>query len=213
MSSLPILLFTSIARSSWNSPNLKALLNLPAPVARNHRPVKSGSFTPLYPSLYPPVMHLFASRPDLADSLFPALHSLQDELCQLMTQPTTGISAFPDLEDFFSWTATIDGPEGTPYANLSFKLSFKFPSNYPYAPPTVLFVTPIYHPNIDFSGRICLDLLKDRWTAVNNVQSTLLSLQSLLGEPNKYVTIPSVWLTRGFRTNHLSLSQRESSQW
>jgi ubiquitin-conjugating enzyme E2 C len=49
----------------------------------------------------------------------------------------------------------------------------------------VLFKTPIYHPNIDFSGRICLDILKDKWSAIYNVQTVLLSLQSLLGEPNK----------------------------
>ena len=73
----------------------------------------------------------------------------------------------------------IKGTEG-----LSFKLSFAFPSNYPYSPPTVMFTTPIFHPNIDMAGRICLDILKDKWSAVYNVQSILLSLQSLLGEPN-----------------------------
>jgi ubiquitin-conjugating enzyme E2 C len=99
-----------------------------------------------------------------------------------------GISAFPSSDtNFLSWIATITGPADTPYADLIFKLSFVFPNNYPYAPPTVLFKTPIYHPNIDFSGRICLDILKEKWSAIYNVQSVLLSLQSLLGEPNKYV--------------------------
>lgn len=54
----------------------------------------------------------------------------------------------------------------------------------------MLFKTPIYHPNIDFSGRICLDILKEKWSAIYNVQSVLLSLQSLLGEPNKYAAPP-----------------------
>ena len=104
-----------------------------------------------------------------------------------MLSPSPGVSAFPSSpENLLNWTATIAGPSGTPYANLTFKLSFQFPANYPYAPPTVLFKTPIYHPNVDFSGRICLDILKDKWSAVYNVQSVLLSLQSLLGEPNKY---------------------------
>jgi hypothetical protein len=71
------------------------------------------------------------------------------------------------------------------YENLIFKLTFDFPVNYPYAPPVVLFKTPIYHPNVDFSGRICLDILKDKWSAVYNIGTVLLSLQSLLGEPNK----------------------------
>jgi len=111
---------------------------------------------------------------------------LQTELMQLMTSPAPGISAFPSADgNLLSWLATIEGPEDTPYAGLTFKLTFAFPSNYPYAPPTVLFKTPIYHPNVDFSGRICLDILKDKWTAAYNIQTVLLSLQSLLGEPNK----------------------------
>lgn len=109
----------------------------------------------------------------------------------LMLSPTPGISAFPDADgNLLSWTATIVGPTETPYAGLNLKLSFTFPPTYPYAPPTVLFKTPIYHPNIDFSGRICLDILKDKWSAVYNVQSVLVSLQSLLGEPNKSVPTP-----------------------
>lgn len=105
---------------------------------------------------------------------------------QLMLSATPGISAFPDTpSDLLAWTATIIGPAETPYASLSLKLSFAFPANYPYSPPMVLFKTPIFHPNVDFSGRICLDILKDKWSAVYNVQSVLLSLQSLLGEPNK----------------------------
>jgi ubiquitin-conjugating enzyme E2 C len=116
-------------------------------------------------------------------------HRLQTELMQLMTSPAPGISAFPSADgNLLSWRATIEGPEDTPYSGLIFKLSFEFPTNYPYAPPKVLFRTPIYHPNIDFSGRICLDILKNKWTPAYNTQTVLLSLQSLLGEPNKYVT-------------------------
>ncbi|KAJ6162793.1 hypothetical protein N7497_002772 [Penicillium chrysogenum] len=111
--------------------------------------------------------------------------ALLAELMQLMLSPSPGISAFPDADgNLLSWTATITGPTETPYEGLTLKLSFAFPNNYPYSPPTVLFKTPIYHPNVDFSGRICLDILKDKWSAVYNVSSVLLSLQSLLGEPN-----------------------------
>jgi ubiquitin-conjugating enzyme E2 C len=105
----------------------------------------------------------------------------------LMMSPTPGISAFPNDADLLNWTATIDGPSETPYAGLTFKLAFSFPSTYPLTAPAVTFKTPIFHPNIDFSGRICLDILKEKWSAIYNVQSVLLSLQSLLGEPNKYV--------------------------
>lgn len=103
----------------------------------------------------------------------------------IMMKPTPGITAFPDDENMTVWTATIDGPADTPYDSLVFKLSMEFAANYPYSPPTVLFKTPIYHPNVDFSGRICLDILKDKWSAIYNITTVLLSLQSLLGEPNK----------------------------
>ncbi|GIZ42044.1 Ubiquitin-conjugating enzyme E2-20 kDa [Cercospora beticola] len=115
---------------------------------------------------------------------------LQSELMALMTSPTPGLSAFPSSDMTF-WNATIAGPTGTPYENLTLKLTLSYPANYPYSPPEVLFKTPIYHPNVDFSGRICLDILKQggqdsegAWSAVLNTSSVLLSIQSLLGEPN-----------------------------
>lgn len=118
----------------------------------------------------------------------------------LMLSSPPNISAFPSSTSLLTWTGTLSGPDSTPYANLTFKLAFTFPSNYPYAPPNVVFKTPIYHPNVDFSGRICLDILKEKWSAVLNVMSVLLSLQSLLGEPNKYVsrTLPRLesWIDR-----------------
>ena len=52
----------------------------------------------------------------------------------------------------------------------------------------VRFVTPVYHPNIDTAGRICLDLLKmppkGAWKPSNNLATVLASIQQLLGEPN-----------------------------
>lgn len=103
----------------------------------------------------------------------------------LMTSPAPGISAFPHNGDLTVWDGTIVGPADTPYAGLTLKLRFNFSARYPYVPPEVRFTTPIYHPNVDMKGRICLDILKDKWSAVLNVGSVLLSLQSLLGEPNK----------------------------
>jgi len=110
---------------------------------------------------------------------------LQTELMQLMMSATPGVSAFPDGDgNLLRWKGTITGPDGTYYQGMTFKLVFDFPSNYPYGPPDVRFTTPMFHPNVDMAGRICLDILKDKWSAVYNVQSVLLSLQSLLGEPN-----------------------------
>ncbi|RPA85451.1 putative ubiquitin-conjugating enzyme E2-20 kDa [Ascobolus immersus RN42] len=126
-----------------------------------------------------------ATRPTVKSSdSTSVVKRLQSELMQLMMSSTPGITAFPEEGNLLKWKATIAGPEDTPYHGYTFKLSFEFPSNYPYAAPTVLFVTPMFHPNVDMAGRICLDILKEKWSAVYNVQSILLSLQSLLGEPN-----------------------------
>ena len=70
------------------------------------------------------------------------------------------------------------------YESLSYKLSVSFSDKYPYEAPTVKFVTACFHPNVDHYGEICLDILKDKWSAVYNVRTILLSIQSLLGEPN-----------------------------
>ncbi|XP_028625584.1 ubiquitin-conjugating enzyme E2 C isoform X2 [Grammomys surdaster] len=70
------------------------------------------------------------------------------------------------------------------YEDLRYKLSLEFPSGYPYNAPTVKFLTPCYHPNVDTQGNICLDILKEKWSALYDVRTILLSIQSLLGEPN-----------------------------
>lgn len=96
----------------------------------------------------------------------------------------SSVSAFPEGDNLFSWVAQITGGSGTLYEGLKYKLSLSFPSRYPYAPPTVKFVTPCYHPNVDKHGNICLDILKEKWSALYDVRTILLSIQSLLAEPN-----------------------------
>ncbi|XP_077993755.1 ubiquitin-conjugating enzyme E2 C-like [Glandiceps talaboti] len=124
-----------------------------------------------------------SSGPDKKDT-----HSvskrLQQELMNLMMSGSKGISAFPDSDNIFKWIGTIHGAEGTVYEGLQYKLSLEFPSNYPYAAPVVKFSTPCYHPNVDQYGNICLDILKEKWSALYDVQTILLSIQSLLAEPN-----------------------------
>jgi ubiquitin-conjugating enzyme E2 C len=109
---------------------------------------------------------------------------LQSELMSLMASADPGVSAFPDGDSLFSWLGTIHGPQDTVYAGLSYKLSLKFPTDYPFKAPHVKFDTPCFHPNVDQYGNICLDILKEKWSAAYSVRTVLLSIQSLLGEPN-----------------------------
>ncbi|KAH7877821.1 ubiquitin-conjugating enzyme/RWD-like protein [Lentinula edodes] len=122
----------------------------------------------------------------LVDSLDFVFASLGNELMTLMMSSSPGISAFPKTDsNLFDWMGTIEGASGTVYAGLAFRISIHFPPNYPYVAPTIKFETPCYHPNVDInSGTICLDILQDKWSAVYSVQTILISLQSLLGEPN-----------------------------
>uniref|UniRef100_H0XPJ8 Ubiquitin-conjugating enzyme E2 C n=1 Tax=Otolemur garnettii TaxID=30611 RepID=H0XPJ8_OTOGA len=107
---------------------------------------------------------------------------LQHELMTLMTSGDKGISAFPE-SDNFSNVGAIHGAAGIVYEDLRYKLSLEFPSGHPYNEPTAKFLTPCYHPNVNTQGNICLDL-KDKWSALCDVRTILLSIQSLLGEHN-----------------------------
>ncbi|KAK5648240.1 hypothetical protein RI129_003132 [Pyrocoelia pectoralis] len=109
---------------------------------------------------------------------------LQKELMSLMMSQERGVSAFPEGDNLFRWIGTIVGPKETVYEMQKYKLCLQFPNSYPYTAPFVKFITSCFHPNIDNNGNICLDILKDKWSALYDVRTILLSIQSLLAEPN-----------------------------
>lgn len=92
----------------------------------------------------------------------------------------------------------IYGPSNTPYESIHksslflieinidgiFRAELYLPEDYPMTAPKVVFNTKIYHPNIDNLGRICLDILKDKWSPALQIRSVLLSIQALLSSPN-----------------------------
>jgi ubiquitin-conjugating enzyme E2 D/E len=87
-------------------------------------------------------------------------------------------------KDMIHWIGWIEGPENTPYSNGKFYLSLKFSSDFPFKPPEIKFQTPIYHPNISPKGEICLDILHSQWSPALTIRSLLISLCSLLTDPN-----------------------------
>jgi len=109
---------------------------------------------------------------------------IRTELDKIQRDPPSNCSAGPANDDLFKWEATIIGPVDTVYEGGIFKLDILFPERYPFKPPKIKFRTRIYHPNINSSGGICLDILKDQWSPALTVSKVLLSICSLLDEPN-----------------------------
>ncbi|CAB1121368.1 unnamed protein product [Ectocarpus sp. CCAP 1310/34] len=113
---------------------------------------------------------------------------LGKELKMLTDEPPPGVCAWPVDDCITHLQAQIQGPEDTPYERGTFLLELKIPDRYPFEPPKVRFVTPIYHPNIDSGGRICLDTLKMRpagsWAPSMNVPTLLTTIRLLMAHPN-----------------------------
>ena len=90
---------------------------------------------------------------------------IKKELEEIQNNPPYNCSAGPiDDQDIFKWQATIMGPKESPYENGVFYLIIEFPKDYPFKPPKIYFKTKIYHCNVNSSGGICLDILKDQWS-------------------------------------------------
>ncbi len=113
-----------------------------------------------------------------------ALKRLAKELKEVGEDPPAQCSAGPISGNLFQWNATISGPPDTPYEGGVFHLVVTFPSNYPFKPPHVKFVTKIYHPNVSPEGNICLDVLRSQWSPAMTLSKVLLSIISLMETPN-----------------------------
>lgn len=87
-------------------------------------------------------------------------------------------------DDMYHWSVILYGPEDSLYEKYQFKLDIKLPEDYPFSAPRVKFITPIQHVNINSKGDICLDILKDKWAASQNIKTVMLSILLLLSQPN-----------------------------
>eukprot|EP00808_Paulinella_micropora_P006973 g77240.t1 len=103
---------------------------------------------------------------------------------RLKKNPTPGITATPKPDNPRHFDITIQGPQGSCFENGIFRLEMFLPEEYPMVPPRVHFLTKIFHPNVDRTGRICLDILKDKWSPALQIPKVCLSIQLLLSTPN-----------------------------
>lgn len=105
-----------------------------------------------------------------------------------------------DESNIMKWDVHIKGPVGSFYEGQTYTASMEFPDDYPIKPPKMKFISSIFHPNVYADGNICISILKtvdeldvryedvetvdSTWTAAGNASSVILSVISLLSDPN-----------------------------
>ncbi|XP_055717423.1 ubiquitin-conjugating enzyme E2 R2-like [Salvelinus fontinalis] len=126
--------------------------------------------------------------------------ALMLEMKSLQEEPVEGFRiTLVDESDLYNWEVAIFGPPNTHYEGGYFKARIKFPIDYPYSPPAFRFLTKMWHPNIYENGDVCISILhppvddpqsgelaSERWNPTQNVRTILLSVISLLNEPNTF---------------------------
>ena len=103
---------------------------------------------------------------------------------KLQKEAPPGICAAPTKENPRYFKVVIAGPPQSSYEGGIFNLELFLPEEYPMVPPKIRFMTKIYHPNVDKVGRICLDIIKDKWSPALQISKVLLSIQLLMASPN-----------------------------
>jgi ubiquitin-protein ligase len=110
---------------------------------------------------------------------------IRKELEKLQKDPPFGVWADLESKDNISkWIGRVSGPPDTPYEGGTFRVTIVFPDRYPHKPPSVKFVTKVYHCNVSGSN-ICLDVIKDKWSPALTASTVLLSIGALLASPNE----------------------------
>ena len=125
-----------------------------------------------------------------------AIKRLQNEYKQAKVDPNYWYSVEILNNNIFEWKFIIIGPPETLYESGTFEGLISFPNDYPNRPPKVKFTEEILHPNIYSDGNVCISILhegvdqynyesaSERWNPSHGVSSIMLSIVSMLGDPN-----------------------------
>jgi len=113
-----------------------------------------------------------------------AVRRLQKEIIEIKTVKLPGVQGFKvDDSNVLLWECLIV-PNESPYSHGAFRIQITFPDQYPFKPPTVVFKTPIYHPNIDEKGNVCLTVINpDNWKPATKASNVLNDLVKLVNFP------------------------------
>ncbi|KNZ75987.1 Ubiquitin-conjugating enzyme E2 E2 [Termitomyces sp. J132] len=121
------------------------------------------------------------------------LKRIHREVADLRKEDLGPIVLAPLEDNLYLWKGSIPGPEGSVYENGVFDFEVVLAPDYPFSAPKVVFKTRIYHMNISEQGNICIDILKHNWSPALSLFKVMLSLSSLLTDPNpKDPLVPSI---------------------
>ncbi|CAG8543707.1 8416_t:CDS:10 [Paraglomus brasilianum] len=126
-----------------------------------------------------------------------AANVLAKQFKELSTNPVPGFTVALHDDNVFEWDVGIIGAPATIYEGGYFKATMKFPKDYPFNPPTFKFNNSFFHPNVYADGNLCISILhppvddptsgetaEERWNPTQTVESILISIVSLLADPN-----------------------------
>eukprot|EP00978_Attheya_sp_CCMP212_P034442 scaffold144165_cov54-Attheya_sp.AAC.1 len=124
---------------------------------------------------------------------------LRRQLADLAKNPIDLVSVgLTDDNNVYDWEILIMGPDGTLYEGGFFKARLVFPPDFPNMPPTMTFVSDMWHPNVYADGKVCISILHppgedamnsqetamERWRPILGVEQILISVISILSDPN-----------------------------
>lgn len=112
-----------------------------------------------------------------------SLKRIHREIVDVQKEDLGDIKLAP-TDDLHLWKGSLPGPEGSVYEGGSFDVDIVLAQDYPFTAPRVVFKTRIYHMNISDQGNICIDILKNTWSPALSLFKVMLSLSSLLTDPN-----------------------------
>ncbi|CAI9111905.1 OLC1v1012247C1 [Oldenlandia corymbosa var. corymbosa] len=101
----------------------------------------------------------------------PATKRLVRDYTRLRKDPPAGISGAPNDDNIMLTNAIITGPDDSPWAGGTFRLTLNFTRDYPNKPPTAKFISRMFHPKIAADGSVLLDVLEHHWSPVYDVAS------------------------------------------
>ncbi|XP_078153766.1 NEDD8-conjugating enzyme Ubc12-like [Carex rostrata] len=108
---------------------------------------------------------------------------LQKDISELNLPNTTKITFPNGKDDLMSFEISIKPDEGY-YLGGTFIFTFQISPSYPHEPPKVKCKTKLYHPNIDLEGNVCLNILREDWKPVLNINTVIYGLNLLFSQPN-----------------------------